>query len=153
MSGFCSILQVLSTRSNNFDTTAIAIYFDPPPTNYIPWQRHKRTIRRLAGTLFVVKIRPRDCDSANNCPRRIYEARSNALLMQSRGTLTRFCNSLCFEGDNFGDRPRLLIRSTRLPFRFVIEVKFPGGLLILHFPLSHLVRFYLCIRKYRNLMY
>lgn len=136
MSGFCSS----KTRSSNFDATTIAIYFDPP-TNCIPWQRYKRTIRRLAGTLFV-KIRPRDCGSANNCPRRIYEARSNALLMQSRETLTRFCGSHRFEGDNFGDQPRLLTRSTRLPFRFVIEVRFPGGLLILHLSLSYLVRFY-----------
>lgn len=62
--------------------------------------------------LFIRQNSSRDCGWVNNCSGRIYEPLSNALLMQSRETLTRFCGSFCFEGDNFGDRPRLLTYST-----------------------------------------
>lgn len=94
--------------------------------------------RFSSWSLFIRQNSSRDCGWVNNCSGRIYEPLSNALLMQSRETLTRFCGSFCFEGDNFGDRPRLLTYSTdhvflELPLYFVIEVRFPDDPLILCF--------------------
>lgn len=96
--------NVRRSGSYNFDTTTIAIYFDP--LNYIRWRRYtkryiKRSYLRVAalysskyGPVIAPRLTIRD------------EALSNALLMRSGVTLIRFCGSFSF-------RPRQFRWSTR----------------------------------------
>lgn len=97
-------LDARRSGSYNFDTTTIAIYFDP--LNYIRWRRYtkryiKRSYLRVAalysskyGPVIASRLTIRD------------EALSNALLMRSGVTLIRFCGSFSF-------RPRQFRWSTR----------------------------------------